>query len=93
MTIEEIEEMAQVMMAYVQQKPIESRTKNSNNWYDSTHPTWDFERYRYRIKKEPWSKVLWVHDDGRFLYHVPSDDADYYHSKGFRKIEVKEVKS
>lgn len=48
-----IDEIIEVLEAYKSGKTIQSNTNAPNVWVDNNNPIWDFERIKYRVKKEP----------------------------------------
>lgn len=53
MTREEATHLSDVLKAYSEGKPIQRATKGKNDWWISDYPTFEFDRYDYRIKPEP----------------------------------------
>jgi len=47
---EQSRKMANVMLAYSEGKEIEYLDSASNQWAVTTHPSWDWSRYNYRVK-------------------------------------------
>lgn len=46
-----ISEMAEVMKAHKEGKEIEVRERDSGEWQDDFHPSWDWCRLDYRVKE------------------------------------------
>lgn len=66
------EEKIKVMQAFVDGKQIQCKWKSCGDWHNVVvpDPTWDWERWDYRVKPEvDWSKIkvntrILVSDDG-----------------------------
>lgn len=46
------EKMIEVMKAYTEGKPIQSKTVTGEHWCDIPEPTWDWKLFEYRVKPE-----------------------------------------
>lgn len=46
------EKMIEVMKAYTEGKPIQSKTVTGEHWCDIPEPTWDWRLFEYRVKPE-----------------------------------------
>lgn len=56
MTKEELQHRTNIQAAYLEGQPIQLRYRNEFNpkWMDSPNPSFDWERYDYRVKPIAW---------------------------------------
>ncbi len=53
MTRNEARKAAEVMLAYADGKEIDNRRNGENTWNTASEPTFDWWKYKYRIKPQP----------------------------------------
>ena len=53
-----IDEMIEVMQAYVRGEAIEVSDRDKNDWSEIKHPLWDWNSFEYRVKPKA-DAALW----------------------------------
>lgn len=83
----------EVMQAYIDGKPIErQRMLPSEPWCainKNSEPSWDWEKFNYRVKPEPRTFKVWISETSIYAYHE-SHVIKSWQSSGWKLIEVVE---
>lgn len=68
------DEIIEVIQAYKEGKQIQYTSSKHYHqlWEDTTHPTWDFSEFNYRIKPKPRTYYVNVHPDGIIQHYLHS---------------------
>ena len=91
----ELKEMIKVMQHYENGGEVEASYKNKQDWLGVGSPSWDWDKFDYRIKGQKVTIEKWLLEDtssGEYLI-MESSDVDLYLKYALKWKKVKLLKT